>query len=111
MDEVSALNAYINLVRAAESVMKRAHAYVSGQGFSTTEFGVLEVLRYCGPLSQSELAAKLIKSCGAVTAVVDKLEDRQLVERRRSEDDRRVITLHLTSKGKALIERLFPVHA
>lgn len=110
-DEVSALNAYINLVRAAEAVMKRAHAYVSSQGFGPSEFGVLEVLRYCGTLSQGELAKKLLKTCGTVTSNVDALEEKGLVRRERSPGDRRVIHVSLTRQGSALIERLFPLHA
>lgn len=110
-DEVSALNAYINLVRAAEAVMKRAHAYVAAQGFIPSEFGVLEVLLYCGTLSQGELAKKLLKTCGTVTSNVDGLEARGLVRRERSSDDRRVVRVSLTKSGKAMIERLFPRHA
>jgi len=110
-DEVSALNAYINLVRAAEAVMKRAHVYVSAEGFGPSEFGVLEVLRYCGTLSQGELAKKLLKTCGTVTTNVDALEERGLVQRERSREDRRVIRVSLTREGSALIQRLFPLHA
>src|SRR5690242_3481831 len=107
-DEVSALNAYINLVRAAESVMKRAHAYASSHGFIPSEFGVLEVLLYCGTLSQGELARKLLKTCGTVTSNVDALEKRGLVRRERSTDDRRVVMVSLTKDGKGLIEHMFP---
>jgi MarR family 2-MHQ and catechol resistance regulon transcriptional repressor len=109
-DEMTALNAYINLVRAAEAVMKRAHAHMSAD-FVPSEFGVLEVLRYCGTLSQGELAKKLLKTCGTVTANVDNLERRGLVRRERSTDDRRVVRVNLTNRGRALIERLFPLHA
>jgi len=110
-DEVSALNAYINLVRAAESVVKRAHAYVTAEGFIPSEFGVLEVLHYCGTLSQGELAKKLLKTCGTVTSNVDTLEQRGLVLRERSQEDRRVVRVSLTKRGKALIDRMFPHHA
>ncbi|HZP65162.1 MAG TPA: MarR family winged helix-turn-helix transcriptional regulator [Rudaea sp.] len=105
------MNAYINLIRAAESVMRRAHTYVEGKGFAPSEFGVLEVLRYCGRLTQGELAGKLLKTCGTVTANVDKLEKRGLVTRERSTDDRRVVTVSLTSAGKTLIDEMFPIHA
>jgi MarR family 2-MHQ and catechol resistance regulon transcriptional repressor len=110
-DEVSALNAYINLVRAAEAIVKRAHAYVAAEGFIPSEFGVLEVLHYCGTLRQGELAKKLLKTCGTLTSNVDALEERGLVLRQRSQDDRRVVRVSLTKSGKALIERMFPHHA
>ena len=45
-----------------------------------------------------------------MTMVVDNLEKHEQVERRRGTEDRRVITVHLTRKGRSLIERIMPVH-
>ncbi len=42
--------------------------------------------------------------------VIDNLEKRHLVERRRDSTDRRVVTVHLTDTGRSLIEELFPRH-
>jgi CDP-glucose 4,6-dehydratase len=44
-------------------------------------------------MSQSEIGAKLLKSSGNVTLVVDNLEKRGLVRRERDSDDRRVVTV------------------
>jgi MarR family 2-MHQ and catechol resistance regulon transcriptional repressor len=40
--------------------------------------------------------------------VVDNLERRALVQRERDPADRRYITVHLTAKGRQLIQELFP---
>ena len=74
---------------------------------STSQFGVLELLHHLGPMCQSELAAKILKSTGNLTMVVDHLEERGLVERRRDTGDRRFITVHLTEAGEALIGGIF----
>ena len=46
-----------------------------------------------------------------MTAAVDRLERRGLVERRSSPTDRRVRVAHLTHKGSTLIRGLFAEHA
>ena len=105
--EIDALNAYIKLVRAAESVTSRAHT-VLPKDITLSQFGVLETLLHRGPLCQSELASKLLKSGGNLTLIVDNLEKLGLVTRERNEDDRRFITVSLTSKGRTFISELFP---
>jgi MarR family 2-MHQ and catechol resistance regulon transcriptional repressor len=56
------------------------------------------------------LAAKLLRSSGNLTLVLDNLEKRNLVRRERGTADRRFITVHLTDPGRALIAELFPRH-
>jgi MarR family 2-MHQ and catechol resistance regulon transcriptional repressor len=78
---------------------------------STSQFGVLESLYHLGPMCQSELATKILKSTGNLTMVVDHLEQRGLVERQRDSSDRRFITVHLTGAGETLIAGMFAEHA
>jgi MarR family transcriptional regulator, 2-MHQ and catechol-resistance regulon repressor len=105
--QVTALDAYIKLMRAAESLTARSH-HVLPDGLTLSQFGVLEALLHRGPLCPSELAGKLLKSAGNLTLVVDNLEKAGLVSRERDPKDRRYITVALTSKGRRLIEELFP---
>ena len=105
--EVDALNAYIKLMRAADSVTARAHT-VLPKGLTIAQFGLLEALLHRGPLCQGELASKLLRSGGNVTLVVDNLERAGLVLRERDPEDRRFIMVSLTDKGRAFIQDLFP---
>jgi len=105
--EVAALDAYIKLMRAADSVTARAHAGLP-KGLTLAQFGVLEALLHRGPLCQSELAAKVLKSAGNLTLVVDNLERDGHVARERDPKDRRYVTVRLTPKGKKFIAELFP---
>ncbi|MBS0632379.1 MAG: MarR family transcriptional regulator [Verrucomicrobia bacterium] len=105
--ETAALNAYVKLMRAAESVTTRAHL-VLPEGVTITQFAALEALLHRGPLFQSELAGKLLKSTGNLTLVVDNLERDGLVVRERDETDRRFIRVALTAKGRKFISALFP---
>src|SRR5262245_17075490 len=109
-EEVRALNAFIKLVRATESVGARLSPLLAEAGLTTSQFGALEALLHLGPLYQCDLAAKLLKSSGNMTMVVDNLEKRGLVRRERCGNDRRFITIHLTDQGRRLIRKIFPRH-
>lgn len=110
-DEVSALNAFIALQRAANALNAKLAPRIREYGLTESQFGVLEALYHLGPMHQNELGAKLLKSGGNMTLVIDNLEKSGFVRRVRSEADRRYITVHLTEEGEALITRVFPEHA
>ena len=110
-DEKRSLNAYVKLMRAAESVTARVHRHLAGVKLTETQFGVLEAIHHLGPLSQKEIGKKLLKSRGNITTVVDNLERRRLVKRERATGDRRVVRVHLTDEGERLIAGIFPCHA
>jgi MarR family 2-MHQ and catechol resistance regulon transcriptional repressor len=61
-------------------------------------------------LNQTAIGAKLLISKSNVVAVIDKLENRGLVRRKRSTKDRRCVFVELTDQGRELIQALFPVH-
>ena len=65
--------------------------------------GILGVLRKSGGLSQQGLAEVLHMHPSALVAIIDELEDRGLVRRQDSVDDRRTYQLHLTDKGQAAL--------
>lgn len=110
-EEVRALSAYITLMRAADSLLDRTQESLELHGLTTSQLGVLEALLHCGPMCQTSLAGKLLRSGASVTVALDHLERRGLVARERSSEDRRFITVGLTAKGKGLVERIFPEHA
>ncbi len=110
-EEVLALNTFIKLTRATESLMARLAQRNTHPGLTTSQFGVLETLYHLGPMCQSELGSKLLKSGGNITMVIDNLEKHGLVQRVRGTEDRRFITVSLTDAGRKLIEEVFPGHA
>jgi MarR family 2-MHQ and catechol resistance regulon transcriptional repressor len=106
--ETLALNSFIKLTRAAESLMARLAQRGVLESLSISQFGALETLYHLGPMCQSELGAKLLKSGGNITLVVDNLEKRGLARRVRSAEDRRFVQVMLTDAGRDLIARIFP---
>jgi MarR family 2-MHQ and catechol resistance regulon transcriptional repressor len=106
-----ALDAYVKLSRAADAVHNRVNAHLQQHDLTTSQFGVLEAIYHLGPLQIGELGAKILKSSGNMTLVIDNLIKRELVYRERLVDDRRCIQIHLTAKGQALVEQLWGDHA
>lgn len=101
------LNTYTKLMRAAESVTSRVHRVLAAPRLTISQFGVLEALHHKGPLCQKDIAAKILKSTGNITLVIDNLEKLGLVRRVRDSEDRRYLTVHLTETGTELIAKVF----
>jgi MarR family 2-MHQ and catechol resistance regulon transcriptional repressor len=106
-DTSRALNTYTKLMRAAESVTSRVHRVLAEPKLTISQFGVLEALYHKGPLCQRDIAAKILKSTGNITLVIDNLEKNGLVQRVRDNEDRRYLTIHLTEAGTMLITKVF----
>jgi len=80
-------------------------------GLGMTEFAVLEVLYHNGALPLGEIRDRILVTGASTTYVVKKLEERGLMRRRTSAEDQRRVFGELTTKGRALIDQVFPTHA
>ncbi len=109
-EEELALDAFIKLMRAAQSVEAKVNGHLDQWGLTSTQFGVMEAVYHLGPMHQTQLGDKLLKSGGNITVVVNNLEERGLVRRERMESDRRYVSIHLTDEGRELIEDVMPQH-
>jgi MarR family 2-MHQ and catechol resistance regulon transcriptional repressor len=108
--EITALNAYIKLQRAAETALSRTTAHLAARGLTTSQFAILEALYHLGTLSQRELAEKLLKSAGNISIVLKNLEKRGLIERCRDTVDHRVMQVSITDTGSEHLAAIMPTH-
>jgi len=106
-----ALNAYVKLMRAANAARNFASRSLGDTGMTLTQFAVLEALYHLGPMSLSDIAQKVLTTGGNLTMVVGNLEKQGLAKRQECPEDRRVLIVVLTAKGKSLIRKVFPQHA
>jgi DNA-binding MarR family transcriptional regulator len=72
-------------------------------GISMTQQHILAMLDRHGEMSMSHLADMLDVSLSNATGLVDRMEERGLLERIRITDDRRVVHVHLTDAGRTLL--------
>ncbi len=109
-EEILALNAFIKLTRAADSLMARLAQRGTLCDLTPSQFGVLESLYHLGPMCQGEVSAKILRSTGNMTLVLDNLEKQGLVRRERDTDDRRKVNIVLTEAGRELTGHVLPHH-
>ncbi|MBP1991541.1 MarR family winged helix-turn-helix transcriptional regulator [Paenibacillus eucommiae] len=105
------LDLYIALSRASQWVNAHADRDIRKYGLNRTEFGVLELLYHKGAQPIQQIGGKVLMSSGNITYVVDKLEQKKLVQRKASTMDRRLIFAEITKEGTQFIEDVFPKHA
>ncbi len=71
---------------------------------------MLELLYHKGDQPIQHIGKKVLLASGSITYVVDKLEGKQLLERKACPNDRRVTHAAITQKGKELMAEIFPKH-
>ena len=57
-----ALSVYVKLMRATNQATSKIHGHLRDDNLTVSQFAVLEALYHLGPLSQSELGEKILKS-------------------------------------------------
>lgn len=107
----TALQLFVVLNRALTAVHAHTRADIEAHGLTVGEFAILEALYHKGPLLLGDLQRRILVSSGGTTFLVDRLEERGLVERQLCPSDRRARYAALTPEGTALIARIFPGHA
>jgi MarR family 2-MHQ and catechol resistance regulon transcriptional repressor len=75
-----------------------------------TEFSVLEVLYFKGKQTIQQIGKSILISSGSMTYVIDKLEQKGLLNRIDCPNDRRVIHVVLTEDGMNFMEKVMPNH-
>jgi DNA-binding MarR family transcriptional regulator len=77
-----------------------------GEEINRSEYILLRYLRENGAQKVSSISKELKVTSSHITSVADSLVKKALVTRERSEEDRRVVEIALTSDGKSKIEML-----
>jgi DNA-binding MarR family transcriptional regulator len=78
-------------------------------GLTPPQFYVLATIGYAGGLPFGEIGAKMMVTVSNLTGIVDRLEKKKLVSRKRDEHDRRVVHVVLTDKGARLWTSTLPL--
>jgi DNA-binding MarR family transcriptional regulator len=92
------------------SFHRRAQAHFSKLGVTADQYVLLAVLADEEDLTQKELTRRSYSDANTVTAMLNRLEGKGLVERRACKEDGRARRIHLTKRGRAL-ERTLQKHA
>jgi DNA-binding MarR family transcriptional regulator len=96
------------LRRSGKLITAHIEALFTKEDVSFVQWVILMNLRDKLNITAAELCQHLCHDSGALTRVIDHMEERGLIRRHRSKEDRRVITLQLTAKGRETTETFLP---
>jgi DNA-binding MarR family transcriptional regulator len=106
-----AVLAFLSILVVAGDVERRMDAHFARYGLSHGRFAILMLLKRRGePVSPAELAKAADVTRATVTGLLDFLEADGLVARTPRKDDRRMVDVRITKKGKELLDRTLPDH-
>ncbi|HUB34903.1 MAG TPA: MarR family transcriptional regulator [Bryobacteraceae bacterium] len=111
MAHETGVHLWLILMKAHEALRQHAIRHVQTLGIGFSDFAVLEVLLHKGPTPVNEIGRRVRLTSGSITAAVDRLERKGLVERHGDPADRRTRMVHLTAAGRQLISTAFAEHS
>ncbi len=104
------LKLVIAMARAYNALFVELGHNIASFGVTVSEFGVLEMLLHKGKQPVQRIGEKILVTSGTITSVINKLEKRGYVQRKKCEKDGRVYYVSLTASGSKFISKIFPQH-
>ncbi len=101
----------VGLLRTSDRIRRRLAEAVEPHGITGQQYNVLRILRGSDPepLPVLEIASRMVEETPGITRLLDRLEEKGLVRRRRCELDRRRVHCSITPSGLELLAGLDPV--
>jgi DNA-binding MarR family transcriptional regulator len=105
--------ATLNLLVAASYLQENTERLLAEHDLSPAQYNVLRILKGVHPEGhpRCEIARRMIERAPDLTRMIDRLERRGLVERERSDHDRRHSITRITRRGLELVQRTAPATA
>jgi DNA-binding MarR family transcriptional regulator len=101
--------ALLQMLRTAENLWNASRAFFGRWDLSPSQFNVLNLLHEePDGLSQVEISRQLIMHRSNATGLIDRLEQRGLLQRRATPGDRRAYRVVLTPAARHLLGRILP---
>jgi len=105
--ELPEQEAVLNVLRTADQLQIRFARLFRKYGLTPQQYNVLRILRGEGrPLPILEVAARMITVVPGITGLIDRLEAANLVERKRCDEDRRVIYVAIAPQALEILARI-----
>src|SRR5215471_18596707 len=106
--ESPAQEAMLGIYRTSDMLQRRFAQLVEPHGISLQQYNVLRILRGAGKEGTPtlDIAERMIEKTPGITRLLDKLEAKHLVRRKRCPEDRRQVLCSITDAGLALLAEL-----
>lgn len=105
-------NAYqkagINLIYTLSWVREKTKQIFESEDITAQQFNILRILRgsYPLPLSTLQIRERMLEKMSDTSRIVDRLITKGFVKKVTCKNDRRLVDVIITDKGKKLLERL-----
>jgi len=97
---------FVDLLRTTDMLSRGLIQVLKTEDLSATQYNVLRILRGAPEgLACGEIASRMITRDPDVTRLLDRLEKRGLISRRREDRDRRTVMARITPEGLKLLTR------
>lgn len=96
-----------NIVFTANWIQNMMNDQLKPFDISSQQYNILRILTGAGDwVAMSEVKSRMVEKSPNATRLADKLVKKKLIERNRSETDRRVVYIRVTEAGKELLEEI-----
>jgi DNA-binding MarR family transcriptional regulator len=98
----------INLIYTQAWLSQHQHTLFKPHGLTVPQYNILRILRgqHPKPATINLLISRMLDKSSNASRIVDKLEQKGLVERRQCNNDRRAVDVIITEKGLDLLKKL-----
>jgi MarR family 2-MHQ and catechol resistance regulon transcriptional repressor len=98
----------INILYTYGWIMERSKEIMSSEDITHQQFNILRILRgsHPKPLSTLQIRERMLDKMSDTSRIVDRLIAKGLVKKTICKEDRRLVDVMITDKGKKLLERL-----
>ena len=87
-------------------IRKNGRVILSDFSITVPQFRALQILINDGEMTISELSQKMDLACSTITDLVDRMENSELVKRKKDTKDKRVVRIEVLSKGNIILEKV-----
>lgn len=99
---------FLGILRVAEVLTRSLSEILKPFSITLSQYSILKALRHTDPegLRCREIGEELISRDPDITRLLDRLEARKFISRRRERPDRRVVRAQITEQGLELLKTL-----
>lgn len=98
----------IQLVRARDVVMQRFRPHLNARGLTDPQWRVLRALMESDAMEVGELAGRCCIHPASLSRILPRLEEQGLAQRSVRAEDKRRLTVTITSHGRKLVQTVVP---
>ena len=98
----------INLIYTLAWIRERTRSIFEAEDITPQQFNILRILRgsFPQPISTLQIRERMLEKMSDTSRIVDRLITKELVKKITCKNDRRLVDVIITDKGKSLLERL-----